>query len=167
MAPRYGRRIIGLPSSNLGRPSAYQGGGARTEVLTVADLEVNVLEFRRRSFQFERLLERAGESYAVFSRTETESERQLRPKLVHLTLVVPLAWLVQDAEDDALRVARDGVARPRDPAPAVEVAAEAPEFEEDGERWKRVPSANGYAYAPLELAPQLLSREGLAELGVG
>ena len=74
-------------------------------MLTAADLEVNVLDFRHRSFQFERLVELAGGPYAVFYRTETESERQLRPKLVRLTVVVPLAWVVLDEATDALRVA--------------------------------------------------------------
>ena len=135
-------------------------------MLTPADLEVNVLEFRRRSFQFDRLVERDGASYAVFSRTETESERQLRPKLVHLSVVVPLEWIVQHLEDESLRVSRDGTVRASGPGNAVEVAAEAPEFEEDGLRWKRVAAPGGFAYAPAELADRLLSGEGLAELGL-
>jgi hypothetical protein len=137
-------------------------------VLTVADLEVNVLEFRHRSFQFDRLAEVASTEYAVFSRTETESERQLRPKLIRLSVVVPLAWLVQEErEDGALRVARDGKPRPAADVPAVEVAAEPPEFEEDGLRWKRLAAGPpGYVYAPAELAGSVLGPEGLAALGL-
>jgi hypothetical protein len=137
-------------------------------VLTVADLEVNVLDFRHRSFQFERLVELPTGPHAVFSRTETESERQLRPRLVHLTVVVPLGWVVLDEAADALRLAREGPARPSTEAPAVEVAAEPPEFEEDGVRWKRARAGPaGYVYAPAELAGALLTREGLAALEIG
>jgi hypothetical protein len=137
-------------------------------VLTEADLEINVLEFRQRSFQFARLVERAGGPYAVFGRTETESERQLRPKLVRLTLVAPLAWVVLDERSDLLRVARDGVAAPPPQiAPVVEVAAEPTEFEEQALRWKRVRGPTGeYVYAPAELAGELLSAEGLRALGI-
>ena len=136
-------------------------------MLTVADLEVNVLDFRHRSFQFDRRVELGGTAYAVFSRTETESERQLRPKLVRLSVVVPLDWVVLDEATDALRVSRSGAARPPPDTPAVEVAAEPPEFEEDGLRWKRVATGTtGYVYAPLELAGPLLGRDGLGALGV-
>ena len=137
-------------------------------MLTVAELETNVLEFRHRSFQFDRLVEIEGAPCALFSRTETESERQLRPKLVRLAVVVPLAGLVYDEGADALRVAPGGSAHPVADAPAVEVAAEPPEFEEDGVRWRRAPAgASGYVYVPAELAPRLLAPGGLAALGVG
>jgi len=136
-------------------------------MLTAADLEVNVLDFRHRSFQFDRLVDLAGAPHAVFSRTETESERQLRPKLLRLSLIVPLPWLVVDEASDALRVSRDGTVRPVKEAPAVEVAAEPSEFDEDGLRWKRAPSTGGYVYAPLELAGTLLAPPGLAALGLG
>jgi hypothetical protein len=128
---------------------------------------MNVLDFRRRSFQFDRLVELAGGPHAVFTRTETESERQLRPRLVRLTVVVPLALVVYDEAADALRLGRKGAGRPATEDHAVEVAAEPPEFEEGGVRWKRAPNGPaGYVYAPAELAGQLLSREGLAELGL-
>jgi hypothetical protein len=136
-------------------------------VLTAEDLGMNVLDFRRRSFQFDRLVELAGGPHAVFTRTETESERQLRPKLVRLTVVVPLAWVLYDEAADVLRLGRKGAGRPATEDPAIEVAAEPPEFEEDGVRWKRAPTGPaGYVYAPAELAGQILSREGLAELGL-
>jgi hypothetical protein len=139
-------------------------------VLSPADLEVNVLEFRQRSFQFARLVEIAGGPQALFERTETESERQLRPRLLRLTLVVPLGWVVLDEVSDLLRVAAHG--RPPAPpaiAPVVEVAAEPEEFEEGGTRWRRVPGGTPgtFLYAPLELAGALFSAEGRAALGVG
>jgi hypothetical protein len=138
-------------------------------VLTEADLETNVLEFRQRSFQFARLVERESGAVAVFGRTETESERQLRPKLVRLTLVVPVGWVVHDEAADLLRVARDGVvAPPPPPGTVVEIGAEPPEFEEQGLRWKRIRlPAGGYAYAPAEMAAELLSPPGLGALGIG
>jgi len=136
-------------------------------VLSVADLETNLLDFRHRSFQFDRLVELAAGAHAVFSRTETESERQLRPKLLRLTVAVPLAWIVHDQTADVLRATRSGHLPPSKEEPAVEVAAEPPEFEEHGIRWKRVAAGpSGYVYAPTELAAVLLSPEGLAQLGL-
>jgi hypothetical protein len=138
-------------------------------VLTAADLEVNVLEFHQRSFQFDRVVELEGGPYAVFSRTETENERQLRPRLVRLTVVSPLAWIVQDAGADVLRISREGAAAPAPSpdAPAVEVAAEPSDFEEDGRRWRRAAAGDaGYLYAPAELATTVLGPEGRAALGL-
>ncbi len=136
-------------------------------MLTPADLEVNVLEFRGRSFQFERLVEHGTGPYAVFVRTETESERQLRPRLVRLTIVAPLAWLRHDPLTDSLRVGLGSALPMTDAATVVEVAAEAPEFEEDGVRWQRRPSgASGYLYVPTERAAELTSSEGRARVGV-
>ena len=136
-------------------------------MLSVADLEINLLDFRHRSFQFDRLVELAAGPYALFSRTETESERQLRPKLLRLTVVVPLAWIVHDLTADVLRVTRSGHPPPSKEETAVEVAAEPPEFEEHGIRWNRVAAgASVYVYAPAELAAGLLSPEGLAQLGL-
>ena len=133
-------------------------------MLTAADLEVNVLEFRQRSFQFERLAEIAGEPYAVFRRTETESERRLRPRLLHLILVSPLAWVQLDAEADVLRLGRAPSAPEATP---VEVAAEPTEFEADGRRWRRSPlGESGFLYAPTDLGAALLTPEGRAALGL-
>ena len=136
-------------------------------MLTAADLEVNLLEFRRRSFQFDRLVELPSGTQAIFHRTETESERQLRPRLVRLAVVVPLAWVVHDEPSDTLRVAPAGRVPRSGESAAVEVAAEPSEFEEDGVRWKRAPTGpTGYVYVPEELADRLLSKEGLRELGL-
>ncbi len=135
-------------------------------MLTPADLEVNVLEFRLRSFQFQRLVELGGESYAVFGRTETENERQLRPSLVHLSVVVPLPWVVLDEATDLLRVAPSGKAGPVSAGNPVEIGAEPSEFDEDGAAWKRtVAGPAGYLYAPADRAGLLLSPEGRAALG--
>ncbi len=132
-------------------------------MLTDADLEVNVLEFRHRTFQFERLADLADGPYAVFTRTETETERQLRPRLLHLTVVVPLAWVVLDSEADVLRVGRTAatVGNP------TEIAAEPSEFEEDGRSWRRAAAGPaGYVYAPAERADALLAAAGRSALGL-
>ena len=137
-------------------------------MLTEADLEINVLEFRQRAFQFERLGDYEGTDFAVFSRTETESESQFRPRLVHLKLIVPQAWVVYDEANDLLAVAKDGTTLPvRLAEPVVEVGAERPEFAEQGIAWRRGTSPSGaLVYAPAELAELVLGTDGLSALGV-
>ncbi|HTS33338.1 MAG TPA: hypothetical protein VMI55_05310 [Thermoplasmata archaeon] len=136
-------------------------------MLTAADLEVNVLEFRQRSFQFDRIAEWDGEQYAVFSRTETESESQFRPRLVHLHLVLPLGWVVLDEANDELRIAPGGGAPPpRLIESVVEVGAEPPQFREAGVEWTRIaPAHDARLYAPSDRAKRLLSPEARAALG--
>lgn len=123
-------------------------------MLTVADLEVNLLEFRQRTFQFEKLVADGDRRYAVFARTETESERRFRPQLLHLRVVVPLEWVVLDEASDVLCVARDGTSVPARPAEeVVEVGAEPPSFREQGIDWRRRPGPSGrVVYVPEELA---------------
>lgn len=136
-------------------------------MLTPADLEVNVLEFRHRSFQFDRVAEVTGASYAVFSRTETENERQLRPRLLHLTVVAPLGWIALDAEADLLRIGREGQLDAYPEGTPVEVGAEPSEFEEGGLAWRREARGDaGFLYAPAELAGELLSPAGRSALGL-
>ncbi|MGD0249664.1 MAG: hypothetical protein ABSB97_02065 [Thermoplasmata archaeon] len=137
-------------------------------MLTAADLEINILEFRQRAFQFERLADFQGTDYAVFSRTETESESQFRPRLVHLKLIVPQAWVVYDEANDLLAVAEDGKTLPvRLTEPVVEVGAERPEFQEQGIAWRRAVGPSGsFAYAPAEVADLVLTPDGFASLGL-
>jgi hypothetical protein len=137
-------------------------------MLTAADLEVNVLEFRQRSFQFERVADFDGTDYAVFSRTETESESQFRPKLVHLKLVVPQAWVVYDEPNDLLAVAKDGSTVPvRLTEPVIEVRAERSEFKEQGIDWRRSDGPGGaLVYVPAELANQVLTDAAYTALGI-
>ncbi|HTT72608.1 MAG TPA: hypothetical protein VMG99_00445 [Thermoplasmata archaeon] len=137
-------------------------------MLDLADLEINVLEFRQRAFSFERVATLGGEEFAVFGRTETESESQFRPRLVHLKLAVPRAWVVFDATSDVLALARDGATVPvRLTETVIEVGAEPPTFKEQGIEWRRGPGPNGVlVYAPAERAERVLADAGLAELGV-
>ncbi len=136
-------------------------------MLTAADLEVNVLEFRQRSFQFDRIAEWEGAQYAVFSRTETESESQFRPRLVHLHLIVPLGWVVLDEANDELRIAPGGGAPPpRLIESVVEVGAEPPQFKESGVEWTRIaPAQDTRLYAPADRAERLLSPAARSALG--
>ncbi|MGA9839722.1 MAG: hypothetical protein WBF81_04540 [Thermoplasmata archaeon] len=137
-------------------------------MLSPGDLEVNVLEFRQRSFQFERAGTVAGREVAVFSRTETETETQFRPKLVHLRVLVPLEWVLYDEPNDLLLIARDGTTPPvRLTEPVVEVGAERTEFQEQGMPWKRIGGPSGtLVYAPQELADVLLTPAALTALGL-
>ncbi|HEV2519528.1 MAG TPA: hypothetical protein VGX00_02745 [Thermoplasmata archaeon] len=135
-----------------------------------SDLETNVLEFRRKSFAFERSVELDGERLAVFLRTETESESQFRPRILRLRVAIPTAWIELSDDEGALRIAPPGRAptrRPPGEAPeALEAAAEATRFEEGGVAWQRHPvSPGGFLYVPEALAGRLLSRSGLAGLG--
>ncbi|MFI5414820.1 MAG: hypothetical protein ACHQ16_04035, partial [Candidatus Lutacidiplasmatales archaeon] len=74
-----------------------------------ADLETNVLEFVLKSFQFDRTETVGDTEFAVFHRTETESESKFRPKLVKLVVAVPKEWVVHDLASDLLLIASDGV----------------------------------------------------------
>jgi hypothetical protein len=135
-------------------------------VLDQSDLEINVLEFRQRSFQFDRLVEHRGREYAVFSRTETESESQFRPRLLHLRVIVPREWVVHDEPNDVLLLARDGTTLPLRVVESVtEVGADPPEFSEQGIDWRRVAGPNEVlVYAPEELEQELLTPSALARL---
>ena len=135
-------------------------------MLDQSDLEINVLEFRQRSFQFERLVEHEGREYALFSRTETESESQFRPRLVHLRLLVPREWVVYDEPNDILLLSRDGRTVPvRMVESITEVGADPSEFPEQGIDWRRVTAPNGLlVYAPEELEKELLTPSALARL---
>ncbi|MGI0068594.1 MAG: hypothetical protein ACREB9_09375, partial [Thermoplasmata archaeon] len=72
-------------------------------MLEESELQINLLEFRQKSFQFDHIVLVGSEEYAVFARTETETESQLRPKLVHLRVYAPREWLVYDSILDLLR----------------------------------------------------------------
>ncbi len=137
-------------------------------MLSTADLEANVLEFRQKAFQFEGSGEVEGTDYVVFGRTETESERRLRPRLVHLKLVAPRAWVVHDEAADVLRVADPSEpASSPSPASVLEVAAEPSAFREGGVEWTRTPRPSGtLVYLP-RAAADTLRRPGVLEgLGV-
>ena len=138
-------------------------------MVDVADLETNLLAFLRKSFSFDHSAVVAGREYGVFTRTETESEAKFRPKIVHLTLVVPLDWVVYDVAADLFALGRDGVRPgPRAGGSASETATEAHEFTEQGIAWRRETLAGGaIVYHPTELAPTLADPEARSALGLG
>ncbi|HUI38793.1 MAG TPA: hypothetical protein VLY85_04085 [Thermoplasmata archaeon] len=133
-----------------------------------ADLEANVLEFQGKSFSFERSADWDGTELAIFQRRETESESKFRPKLIVLRLVVPKGWIVLDLAADLLKLGREGRPGPAHGGSALEAAAEASQFDEQGITWRRVALAEGgYLYAPSDWAPRLLGPEGRRRLGLG
>ncbi len=128
-------------------------------MLPESDLEMNLLEFRRKSFQFERVVTIGSAEYAVFTRTETETESQLRPKLVRLRVYAPREWIAYDPELDLLRLARQGAPLPaRVPGEAQESASEPTQFAEQGLDWTRVNAGDhAFAYFPTERTAQFSS----------
>ena len=136
-------------------------------MLDESELSINLLEFRQKSFQYDHTAHIGANDYAIFVRTETESESQFRPRLVHLHLVVPLAWVVLDEANDALRIARDGTTMPPHLIETVlEVGAEPPQFTEQGIEWTRSSGPGGaHLYAPTDRAPRLFTPEGRTALG--
>ena len=128
-------------------------------MLEEGDLQINLLEFRQKSFQFDHLTVLDSEEYAVFVRTETETESQLRPKLVHLRVYAPREWVVYDPQMDLLRLAREGTPLPaRVPGEAQESAAEPPQFKEQGFEWTRIVAGeHAFAYFPTDRAARFAS----------
>jgi len=137
-------------------------------VIEDSDLEVNLLQFLQKSFSYDRTRAVHGQQFAIFLRTETESESKFRPKVIRLVVVVPRAWVHLDSGAEELVIGKDGGILPvRRTTPALEVAAEQSEFEEQGVRWKRSPLPNGgLVYVPVELAEDLLTPTSRNELGL-
>jgi hypothetical protein len=132
----------------------------------ISELEVNLLQFVLKSFAFERMYDADGYTFAVFERTETESESKFRPKILKLRVLVPPDWVIYDLAADALRLGRGGdVSAPMGTGTASEAAAEKSEFREQGIDWQRreVPGA-GLLYAPKEFAEALFSGPGMTRL---
>jgi len=125
-----------------------------------ATLETNVLSFREKSFSYSTTVEAGGVQYAVFYRTEVESESRFRPKVVHLKLAVPRDVILGDLASDTLVLAPDGrSAGPRRTGGAQEVEADETEFREQGIEFVRSKSPDGtIRYLPKGASPDL---EGL------
>jgi hypothetical protein len=143
----------------------------RGAVLDEATLAVNLLRFREKTFAYERRARMDETDFALFARTETESESRLRPKLVRLRVAVPLEWVRLDEAAETLVIGREGASTPGAPrsrgASAQESAAEPPEFREQGIEWRRRElGALRYLYAPAEFAARVFSDEGRRALGL-
>jgi hypothetical protein len=136
------------------------------EMADIAELEVNLLQFVLKSFAYERMYEADGQTFAVFERTETESESKFRPKILKLRVLVPPDWVIYDLAADALRLARGGeIGGPMGTGTASEAAAEKSEFREQGIDWqRREVSGAGLLYAPKEFAEALFAGPGITRL---
>lgn len=123
-----------------------------------ATLEMNVLSFREKSFSFERSVQVGGVDYAIFHRTEVESESRFRPKLLKLVLAVPRDLILGDLASEVLVLSPDGrTPGPRRPAAAQEVDAESSEFREQGIEFVRTHRPDGrWVYVPKASPPELL-----------
>ncbi len=137
-------------------------------MLDEATLSVNVLQFAGKSFDFDRVVEVGGTAFAVFGRTETETEAKLRPELVRMRVVVPLEWVVYDEASDTLGLVRGGgAAAPRQRRAAGTTMLEPEEFRDQGIDWRRTSLPDLHRlYVPREFAERLLSPEGRAALGL-
>ncbi len=136
-------------------------------MLDVADLEMNVLEFVHKSFAFARTATVGDREAVIFARTETESESQFRPKIVHLYLAVPQEWVVLDGAEEMLRLAHDGKTLGLTTVgEGVETGAESVQFTEQWIAFHRVPLADrSWVYLPSELEASWGTPEGRQALG--
>ena len=125
-----------------------------------ATLEANVLSFREKSFGYARTVVAGGEPFAVFQRTEVESESRFRPKLVRLTLAIPRAAILGDLASEQLVIAPDGRSPgPRPTRTAQEVEAEESEFREQGMEFVRERRADGrLVYYPKGASAELVAQ---------
>ena len=136
-------------------------------MVDVTDLESNVLEFLRKNFAFARLATVGDREYAVFQRTETESESQFRPRILRLSLVVPADWVLHDLAADLLVLGRDGhTPGPRGTGTAVEAAAQTQEFVEQGIPFRRRALPGGWLYVPADSEGSITDPTALAALGI-
>lgn len=122
-----------------------------------ATLEANVLSFREKSFGYDRTVEVGGTEFALFHRTEVESESRFRPKLMRLKLAVPRALVLGDLASEMLVLAPDGkTPGPRRGTTAQEVAADESEFREQGLEFVRSVAPDGaILYLPRDAPPGL------------
>jgi hypothetical protein len=130
-------------------------------------LESIILEFRHKSFSFEGRFDLGAEPWVVFARSETESESKFRPRVVRLRILVPVAWVHADPAGELLLLGRDGTpGLSPSSGPALEVAAEPDEFEEQGIAWVRWrPRPERLLYLPADSAETLRKHPEVERLG--
>ena len=131
-------------------------------------LSMNVLQFAGKSFDYDSTVTIAGVEYAIFARTETETEAKLRPELVRMRVVVPRTWVEYEEASDTLRlVAPGGPAGPARRRAAGATLAEPEDFRDQGIDWHRLSLPGRHTlYLPKTEEPRLLASEGRAALGV-
>ena len=131
-------------------------------------LSMNVLQFAGKSFDYDSTVPVAGFEYAIFGRTETETEAKLRPELVRMRVVVPREWVrYEEASDTLMLLAPGGTAGPARHRAAGATMLEPEEFRDQGIDWHRLAFAGRHAlYLPRSEEARLLSHEGRAALGL-
>jgi hypothetical protein len=131
-------------------------------------LSRNVLQFAGKSFDYDSTIAVGGIDYAIFGRTETESEAKLRPQLVRMRVVLPREWVEYEEASDTLAI-RSG---PEPGAPARRRAAgattlEPEEFRDQGIDWHRLLLPDRHSlYLPKAEESRLLGAEGRRALGL-
>ena len=131
-------------------------------------LSLNVLQFAGKSFDYESTVTVGGTEYAIFARTETETEAKLRPQLVRMRVVVPREWVqYEEASDTLLLVTPGGAPGPARRRAAGATMLEPEEFRDQGIDWHRLTLAERHSiYLPKGEEARLLSPEGRVALGV-
>jgi hypothetical protein len=131
-------------------------------------LSMNVLQFAGKSFDYDSTVTVGDTEYAIFARTETESEAKLRPELVRMRVVVPRKWVeYEEASDTLLLTAPGGTAGPARRRSAGATLLEPEEFRDQGIDWHRLtPAGNHRLYLPKSEESRLLSPEGRSALGL-
>jgi hypothetical protein len=131
-------------------------------------LSMNVLQFAGKSFDYDTTITFGGAEYAVFARTETETEAKLRPELVRMRVVVPREWVqYEEASDTLLLVPSGGTPGPARRRAAGATVLEPEEFRDQGVEWHRLTFAGRHTlYLPKGEEDRLLSPEGRAALAV-
>jgi hypothetical protein len=131
-------------------------------------LSLNVLQFAGKSFDYDSTVTVAGSEYAIFARTETETEAKLRPELVRMRVVVPRAWVQYEEASDTLQLVVPGSpAGPSRRRAAGATMLEPEEFRDQGIDWHRLTLAGNHRlYLPKAEEARLLSAEGRTALGI-
>lgn len=131
-------------------------------------LSMNVLQFAGKSFDYESTVSVHGVDYAIFARTETESEAKLRPELVRMRVVIPREWVQYEEASDTLMLQVAGAS----PGPLRRRAAgatmlEPEEFRDQGIDWHRLTLEGKHRlYVPKGEEARLLSPDGRSALGL-
>ena len=131
-------------------------------------LSLNVLQFAGKSFDYDSTVMIGGTEYAIFARTETETEAKLRPELVRMRVVVPRDWVhYEEASDTLLLAAPGGAAGPSRRRAAGATMLEPEEFRDQGIDWHRLTLTGRHTlYLPKGEEARLLAPEGRQALGV-
>jgi hypothetical protein len=131
-------------------------------------LSMNVLQFAGKSFDYDSTVTVGGTEFAIFARTETETEAKLRPELVRMRVVVPREWVqYEEASDTLLLAAPGGASGPSRRRAAGATMLEPEEFRDQGIDWHRLTLTDRHTlYLPKGEEARLLSTEGRAALGV-